>query len=77
MTKVELYGFAAFLTESEMFGQSKWAIIGQDPIVIALSQIFKQRMPDQATIGVFTSVGAAAKFVKKPEVLNHLNNDTR
>jgi hypothetical protein len=76
MTQVEVYGFAGYINESGMFGQSKWAIVGMDHIVIALSRIFKQRMPDQNTIGVYSTIEAAAKFVDNAEVLNRLNDDS-
>lgn len=75
MTKVELYGFASLISQTEMFGQSKWAIIADDPIVVALSQIFQHRMPDQTTIGVFCTIQAAAEFISKPVLLNYLQDD--
>jgi hypothetical protein len=74
MTKVELYGFASLISQTEMFGQSKWAIVADDPIVVALSTIFQQRIPDQTTIGIFCTIEAAADFINKPEVLNYLSD---
>ncbi len=75
MSKVELYGFASLISETEMFGQSKWAIIADDPIVVALSHIFQQRIPDQNTLGIFCTVKAAAEFINCPEVLNYLQDE--
>jgi len=75
MSKVELYGFASLISESEMFGQSKWAILANDPIVVALSHIFKHRLPDQTTLGIFCTIQAAAEFVGHPEVLNYLKDE--
>ena len=75
MTKVELYGFASLISETEMFGQSKWAIIANDPIVVALSQIFQHRLPDQTTIAIFCTVEAAAKFINQPALLNYLQDE--
>lgn len=74
LTRVELYGFASLISETEMFGQSQWAIIADDPIVVALSQLFKQRTPDQTTIGIFTTVQAAAEFIHCPELPNYLKD---
>ena len=75
MSKVELYGFASLISETEMFGQSKWGIVADDPIVVALSHIFQQRIPDQTTLGIFCTVKAAAEFVSRPEVLNYLQDE--
>jgi hypothetical protein len=75
MTKVELYGFASLISETEMFGQSKWAIVADDPIVVALSHIFQHRMPDQTTIGIFCTIKAAAEFINCPELLNYLQDE--
>ena len=75
MSKVELYGFASLISETEMFGKSKWAIVAEDPIVVALSHIFQQRIPDQTTIGIFCTIKAAAEFISRPEVLNYLKDE--
>ncbi len=75
MSKVELYGFASLISETEMFGQSKWAIVADDPIVVALSQIFQQRIPDQTTLGIFCTIQAASEFIKRPEVLNYFKDE--
>lgn len=75
MSKVELYGFASLISETDMFGQSKWAIIADDPIVVALSQIFQHRIPDQSIIGIFSTVEAAASFIDKPALLNYLQGE--
>jgi len=74
MSKVELYGFAHFINESEQFGQNHWAILAADPMVVALSQVFQQRLTDPNTIGVFSTVAEAAKFIKTPEVNRYLND---
>jgi hypothetical protein len=75
MSKVELYGFASLISESEMFGQSKWAIIADDPIVVALSHIFQQRIPDQTSIEIFCTVKAAADFISRPMLSEYLPAD--
>ena len=75
MSKVELYGFASLISETEMFGQSKWAILADDPIVVALSQIFQHRLPDQTTIEIFCTVEAAAEFINQPALLNYLQDE--
>lgn len=75
MSKVELYDFASLIGETEMFGQAKWAIIADDPIVVALTQIFQHRIPDQNTLDVFCTVEAAAKFISKPALLNYLQDE--
>jgi hypothetical protein len=75
MTKVELYGFASLISETEMFGKSKWAIIADDPIVVALSHTFQHRMPDQTTIGIFCTIEAAADFIDCPELTNYLQDE--
>jgi hypothetical protein len=74
MSKIELLGFANLVNESDQFGHAPWAILCTDPMVVALSQIFKLRVKDPEAIGVFDSVDAAAKFVGKPE-LNDLLHD--
>ena len=75
MSKVELYGFASLISETEMFGQSQWAIVANDPVVVALSHIFQHRMPDQTIIGTFSTIEAAAEFIDRPEVLNYLKDE--
>ena len=75
MSKVELYGFASLISETEMFGQSKWAIVADDPIVVALSQIFQQRIPDQTTLGIFCTIQAASESIERPEVLNYFKDE--
>lgn len=74
MSKVELYGFAQLINDSEQFGHSPWAILGDDPMVVALSQIFQQRLNNPEMIGVFSTVACAADFVQKPAVLDYLKD---
>jgi hypothetical protein len=75
MSKVELYGYTSLVSETEFFGISKAAVITHDPGLVALSQIFKQRMPNQETFETFSTIKAAAKFVGDPIVLNYLSDD--
>lgn len=74
MSRVELLGFAKIMQESGMFGKSKWALISNDPVLVALSEIFKNRLNEAKTIHVFSTVQAAADFIQNPEVLNHLTD---
>jgi hypothetical protein len=75
MSKVELLGFTNIMEQSGMFGKSKWALISNDPIIVALSETFKNRLNEDKTIHVFNTVQAAAVFIQNPEVLNHLQDD--
>ena len=74
MSKVELYGFANFLNQSEFFGHAKWAIIADDPLVVALAMIFQQRILDSNQIGIFNTVGAAANFIGKLEIHDYVED---
>ena len=75
MSKVELLGFANLINESDQFGHAPWAILGNDPMVVALSEVFKLRLKDPETIGVFASPIEASRFLKKPELLQHLTDE--
>ncbi|CAA6678547.1 MULTISPECIES: hypothetical protein [unclassified Lentimonas] len=75
MSKVELYGFASLISQTEMFEKSKWAIVAEDPIVVALSHIFQQRIPDQTTLGIFCTIKAAAEFVGRPQLHDYLQDE--
>lgn len=74
MSKVELLGFANLINESDQFGHAPWAILGSDPMVVALSQVFKLRLKDPETVGVCGTVAEAAKFVHKPELNEYLHD---
>ncbi|MGJ8640195.1 MAG: hypothetical protein ACSHYA_12470 [Opitutaceae bacterium] len=74
ITRTELYGFASFLNENELFGEAKWAVIADNPMVVALTQIFQQRMVDQNLIGIFNTSEGAAKFVDRPVALNYVHD---
>jgi hypothetical protein len=73
MSKKELQDFAGFVNESDRFKSSMWAIIGNDPLVIALSQVFQKKIENSERIGVFGTVDRAARFLKKPELMHILN----
>ena len=75
MSKVELYGFATLINESDQFGQAPWAILADDPMVVALSQVLKLRIHDSSLIGVFSTVIEAARFVRKPKALDYLDEE--
>lgn len=75
MSKVELYGFATLVNESDQFGQTPWAILAADPMMVALSQIFKLRIQDPSIVGVFSTVVEAARFTKKPKVLELIDEE--
>lgn len=72
MSKVELYGFANLINESEQFGHAPWAVLADDPMVVALSQVLKLRLKDTETISVFSTVSEAAKFVGRPCLLEYI-----
>lgn len=72
ITRAELYGFANFINQSEQFGEAKWAILANDPMVVALSQIFQQRLIETDIIGIFSSPEAAADFLENPIVLDYI-----
>lgn len=75
ITRAEVYGFAKFINDSDQFGKSKWAIIADDPMVVALSQIFQQRLINTDVISVFATIEAAAMHVGKPVALNYIEKD--
>lgn len=75
MTKVELYAFASLLNDSNMFGQAKWAIIADDPIVVALTHLFQQRVENAHNVGIFATAEAAAQFLGIPEALKYVEDD--
>ena len=72
ITRAELYGFANFINQSGQFGKAKWALLADDPMVVALSQIFQQRLTGADILGVFNSPEAAAEFVGNPAVLDYV-----
>lgn len=76
MTRVEILAFSGLMRETGMFdGESKWALVASDPLVLELSEVFKNRLNDDDNMRVFTTVKAAAEFIGNPEILNHLNDD--
>lgn len=74
ISKVELLGFANLINDSEYFGHSPWAILADDPLLVALSQTFQQRLKDPNTIGIFVTVTEAAKFISNLELLEYLHD---
>ena len=75
MTKVELYALADLINQTNKFGEGKWAILADDPIVVALSQLFKQRVKNAENIEIFATVRAAAQFLRIPEAMNYLADE--
>jgi hypothetical protein len=75
MSKIELYGLATLIDESEQFGQAPWAILAADRMMIALSQVFKSRIQDPSIIGVFGTVIEASPFIKKPKLLELIEEE--
>lgn len=75
MTKVELYGFAKLIDESDQFGHAPWAVIAADPMLVALSQVFKYQLKNSDTIGVFSTVAEASRFLRKPILLEHIRDE--
>ncbi len=73
ITRTELYGFANFINQSNQFGHSKWALIANDPMLVALSQIFQQRLTKTESFAIFSGVASAAEFVNNPAVLDYLH----
>lgn len=74
MSKADLLEFAEFMNNSEAFTGSKWAILGNDPMIIALSQVFQQQMNDSSTVGVFGSIESAAQYLNKPVLMELLDD---
>jgi hypothetical protein len=74
MSKIELLGFANLINDSEQFGHAPWAILADDPMVVALSQIFQIRVKNPENIGVFATVREAAKFVQRPSLIQYLED---
>ncbi len=74
ITRTELYGFANYINQSDQFGKSKWALIADTPVIVALSQIFQRRLHAAENIGIFCSVQAAADFLQNPAVLEYLKD---
>ncbi|MGJ8653568.1 MAG: hypothetical protein ACSHX8_09880 [Opitutaceae bacterium] len=72
ITRTELYGFAKFINGHEQFGQAKWAILADDPMVVAFSQIFQQRMIKTDVIEVFSTPEAAANYIGNPAALDYI-----
>lgn len=75
MTKVELYAFADLVNQTNKFGAGKWAILADDPIVVALSQLFKQRVKNADKIEVFATARAAAQYLKIPAALEYVSDE--
>lgn len=75
MTRVEILGFSGLMRETGMFdGQSKWAFVASDPLVLELSEIFKNRLNENENMQVFNTIQAAVDFIQNPEILNHLSD---
>lgn len=75
MSKVELYAFADLVNQTNKFGQGKWAILADDPIVVALSQLFKQRVENADNIEVFATARAAVQYLGIPEALKYVTDE--
>jgi len=75
MTKVELYAFADLINQTNKFGEARWAILADDPIVVALSQLFKQRVKHAENIEVFTTAQAASLYLDNPAVLQYVSDE--
>ncbi|ADE54320.1 hypothetical protein [Coraliomargarita akajimensis] len=75
MTKVELYAFADLVNQTNKFGQAKWAVLADDPIVVALSHLFKQRINNAENVSIFSTATAGANFLGKPELLDYVNDE--
>ena len=74
MSRSELCDYTDQVSKTNFFGIAKFAMITNDPSMVALTQMFQQRMPHQETFGIFSTVEAAAKFVGNPVVLNYLSD---
>ena len=73
MSKVELLGFADLMEQSGVFGkQARWAIIAEDPIVLTLSEAFKNRLDESDSMMIVRTAQEAADFIQNPETLNYL-----
>ena len=74
MSRAELSQFIEFMNQSEQLRGSRWALIGDDPMVIALSQIFQQHVTESENFGVFSSVEHAARFLDNAQLLEILGD---
>ena len=75
MTRVEILGFSGLMRKTGMFdGQSKWAFVASDPLVLELSEIFKNQLNENENMQVFNTIQAAADFIQNPEILNHFSD---
>lgn len=72
ISRAELYGFAKFINDHDQFGQAKWAVLADDPMIVAFSQIFQQRMIETDVIEVFSTPEAAAKYIGNPAALDYI-----
>jgi hypothetical protein len=73
LTKVELYGFSDMLKQTKQEGTAPWAIIATDPILVALGQIYADRLATPSMI-VVSTVEAAAKFIDRPMALDYFKD---
>ena len=76
MTRVEILAYSELMKTSDLFnGQSKWAIVASDPLILELSEIFRNQINQNDSIQVVTTIQAAAAFINCPEVLNYLQDE--
>jgi hypothetical protein len=76
MTRVEILAYSELMKTSDLFnGQSKWVIVASDPLILELSEIFRNQINQNDSIQVVTTIQAAAEFINCPEVLNYLQDE--
>ena len=73
ISKVELLGLADLLEQTGAFAiKTKWAFITTDPIVLTLTETYKNRLNQGEYAQAFSTAQAAADFLNNPEVLNYI-----
>ncbi|WP_269525347.1 hypothetical protein [Coraliomargarita parva] len=75
MNKADLNGFVEMINGSTLFGQSLWVMIADDPIVVAMGQIFQHRLNNVDSLRVVSSRQAAIDFIQKPVIADYLPDD--
>ena len=73
VSKVEMLGFADIMEQTGIFSiKTKWAFITTDPVVLTLSETYKNRLNQGDDTQVFSTAEAAVDFLDKPEALKLL-----
>jgi hypothetical protein len=63
MNRSDFEQLADELDSSGEFGKARWAILTEDPILTAFSQIFQRHVGEGGKIQVFSTLEAAEEFI--------------